>query len=305
MCVIACKPAGVPFPTMETLKNCWMSNPQGAGVAWWDDGFVRIEKGMMTWEAFEAYAEKLHRVLTPESSIIYHFRITSRGEKSAEQCHPYPLSADDAQLKGLSLRTDCAVAHNGTMSISCEEGMNDTQTFVKYYLTNIAALCPDWLGTPAGRALAGNIADSKLAFLKDNAIVTIGEFITAEDGLLYSNSGYLQRSTTTTWSRYYDDDYDYGKWWPSKAGTSTKGAEVAGSVYSSMTDEALLETLEREQDYAERALMINATPWVSPALVAEVRERCRAYMDPGVPYSDVMNYMLTALDAIEEAMGWL
>lgn len=302
MCVIACKPAGVPFPTMETLKNCWMSNPQGAGVAWWDDGFVRIEKGMMTWEAFEAYAEKLHRVLTPESSIIYHFRITSRGEKSAEQCHPYPLSADDEQLKGLSLRTDCAVAHNGTMPISCEKGMNDTQTFVKYYLTNIAALCPDWLATSAGRALAGNIADSKLAFLKDNAIITIGKFIEA-DGMLYSNSGYLP----STWN----DDYSgYSRWWPAAKSTPTKGKKgkkgaPAPGIYASMTNEALLDALNRERNYAEKALLTGATPWVSTVVMEEARARVDAYMEPGVPADQTMNDILTALDLIDEGMGWL
>lgn len=293
MCVIACKPAGVPFPDMKTLKNCWESNPQGAGIAWQQGRRVRIEKGMMTWEAFEAYAEKLHKAITPDVAVMYHFRITSRGEKSAEQCHPYPLERDDKRLNALSLRTDCAVAHNGTMPMTCAKDMNDTQTFIKYYLTHIADLCPDWLNNPVAKTLASNIAESKLAVLKDNVITVMGDFI-EDNGMLYSNSGYLAH----TWGYGYDDDDDMPVY-PKPTGPVT-------GLFMDTPDDTLLDMLEREVAHVERSFLNGTSPFVSPSLYLEARDRVNKYFDDAErPADDTLNDISRALDDLEEMMGWM
>lgn len=293
MCVIACKPAGVPFPTMDTLKNCWESNPQGAGIAWQQGKRVRIEKGMMTWEAFEAYAEKLHKAITPDVAVMYHFRITSRGEKSAAQCHPYPLERDDKRLNALSLRTDCAVAHNGTMPMTCAKGMNDTQTFIKYYLTHIADLCPDWLNNPVAKTLASNIAESKLAVLKDNVITTMGDFI-EDNGMLYSNDGYMPH----TYSRYWDDeDFKY----PSQAKPDIKPS----TMYKGMSTYKIAELIGKECAYVSRAFMNGTPPFVSPTLFGEAMSRVNAYYDAGTPKDMEMEYLGDLLDELSDMMGWM
>ena len=72
-----------------------------------------------------------------------------------------------------------------------------------------------------------------------------------------------------------------------------------------MTNEALLDALNRERNYAEKALLTGATPWVSTVVMEEARARVDAYMEPGVPADQTMNDILTALDLIDEGMGWL
>lgn len=214
---------------MGELKNCWENNPHGAGVAWQSGKRVRIEKGMMTWEVFEAFIEKLHKTVDPlTTAVMYHFRITSRGDTCAEQTHPYPVSRNPDDLKRLSLRTSCAVMHNGTMPISTYKGMNDTQTFVLDYLTRIDALNHDWEHSKDALDLIEAITDSKMAFLKNNEIVTVGEFVENE-GVLYSNDGYLP-----PWS----DWYRYAHY-----GTVTTGYDSVALKFSKMVNEEKLRYL--------------------------------------------------------------
>ena len=47
MCVIVYKPAGCPMPDEATLRSCWDTNPDGAGMMLPDGDAVRIRKGFM------------------------------------------------------------------------------------------------------------------------------------------------------------------------------------------------------------------------------------------------------------------
>ena len=55
MCIIINKPKGVAVPDSATIKQCWASNPHGAGVMYSTGKEVVIKKGFMTLEEFEQY----------------------------------------------------------------------------------------------------------------------------------------------------------------------------------------------------------------------------------------------------------
>ena len=53
MCIIVYKPKGASLPSKDTLQTCWENNPHGAGIMWADGSNVRIQKGFMSWDAFD------------------------------------------------------------------------------------------------------------------------------------------------------------------------------------------------------------------------------------------------------------
>ena len=74
MCIIINKIRGLEKPSKETLKNCWDSNPDGAGVMWNEEGKVHIRKGFMDFDSFYKFTETIQN--PTEKGIVYHFRIT-------------------------------------------------------------------------------------------------------------------------------------------------------------------------------------------------------------------------------------
>lgn len=273
MCVVVCKAPGVAFPKMKRLETCWENNPQGAGVAWWDAkaGNVRIEKGLMTWDSFEMFVKKLHKTITAKNTaVMYHFRIASKGETVAAQCHPYPMSASPADLNALSTRTRVAVAHNGTMPIGCYKDMNDTQTFIIDYLMSISRMCTRFWENKDALALIERVTESKMAFMAGNAIYTLGKFIKADDGCLYSNSGYEEYdygALDDCWNKGYWKDGVYvayasttadPEWWKQyydKQGRAKSAGVIDKYDYYGMTDSELYAAVVEEGEKATRALL--------------------------------------------------
>lgn len=252
MCVIVCKNAGIKTPDIEILKNCWNQNSDGAGVSYWDNKKQRaiIEKGFMTWNNFKDYIEKIHNSIDSfNTAIIYHFRITSRGETIAHQCHPYPLSAKECDLKSLSIVSRMAIAHNGTMPITVNKGMNDTQTFIQKYLTNIAKLDKTFYKNPHAMQLIDSIAGSKFAFLVDNNIYMLGTFYKHND-IFYSNTSYERRDL-------YSYDYKY----------------YYNSAYATLSNQHITELLRKELEIAKKYIIKNEHYSPDVDLINEVETR--------------------------------
>lgn len=59
MCVIVTKEMNQKMPSKETLKQCFLANPDGCGFMYNYENEVYIEKGFMTFESFYARLKEL------------------------------------------------------------------------------------------------------------------------------------------------------------------------------------------------------------------------------------------------------
>lgn len=88
MCLAIYKPAGA-WASKAALHTAFKHNPNGAGYAWHDGAKVRLQKGFFTWRAFW---KSYKRNVSAEAAAFIHFRIATRGGKTAANCHPFQLS---------------------------------------------------------------------------------------------------------------------------------------------------------------------------------------------------------------------
>jgi predicted glutamine amidotransferase len=121
MCLAIVKPAKATIPEAH-LHAGWLANSNGAGFAYVDKGEVVIKNKFMKYKEFlEAYSEaaQSHK----KSTFLVHFRITSQGDSSADNTHPFPIR-------------DGALIHNGTIygtGASYNKGPSDTNLFARRY----------------------------------------------------------------------------------------------------------------------------------------------------------------------------
>lgn len=111
MCIAIVKPRGVNLAE-DRLRICFENNPDGAGFAIATDSGVAIHKGYTSFSAFwTAYRE----LRVDEHVALVHFRITTRGENSARNHHPFPVAAG-------------ALVHNGTIGWLGQAGKGPSDT---------------------------------------------------------------------------------------------------------------------------------------------------------------------------------
>lgn len=123
-----------------------------------------------------------------------HFRITTHGNTSPQNTHPFPISRKIKDLKKTSVVTDVGVAHNGIIPIKCIPKLSDTQTYIVKKLSAIKNIQPNFYTNKYIVQRIENDIQSKMCFLTNNGeIHTIGKFI-EENGVLYSNSSYEEYS---------------------------------------------------------------------------------------------------------------
>ena len=217
MCIIVIKPAGIFMPAMETIENMWYNNSDGAGFMYAAGGSVHIEKGFMTLKDFKSAISRLEKAIdVVNTPMVLHFRITTHGETSPGNCHPFPVSEKLPLLTMTKTKTSLGVAHNGIINIKpSKKDISDTMEYVMTQLAPLYQLKKDFYRQPAGKKLVYNAIKSKMVFL-DGAgrIEIIGDFISDKDGLLYSNNSYKARTIYYNW-----DLWDYGMdWYESKYG---------------------------------------------------------------------------------------
>lgn len=104
MCVIAvCQKRKL---SGEEMRLAWQVNPDGAGIAWVEDGMVRVVKGLMS---LGLLADAIEGAGLP---MVVHFRLASVGEVRPELTHPFPILA--SAPVDLRYKTDAPVLfHNG------------------------------------------------------------------------------------------------------------------------------------------------------------------------------------------------
>lgn len=221
MCIIAVKPIGEELMERRILENCFNYNNDGAGLMYNFNGKVYMEKGYMNFRNFYNRIMELDKEIgLKDRGLVMHFRISTSGGVSVNNCHPFPISNKEKDLKALNFVTDVGVCHNGIISGYIPpkgSPYSDTQLFIKNYLYDIKKEHEDFLTNPSLLFAIEKTVGSKLAFLDGEGNITlIGKFIEEEDGCSYSNETYLDLTDLyKSWntSYYYndsplDDEYD-------------------------------------------------------------------------------------------------
>jgi hypothetical protein len=173
---------------MDTLRQCWDRNKDGAGVMFAHGGELRVVKGMMKWRAFKKFWRSLGP-LRVEAPVVLHFRIATHGTILPKNCHPF------------FIRDNLAFAHNGVIrkvSIKKDWDISDTEMFSLAYLKPFDAvvnggLTIELLDQPwVHNLISEYIGYSKLVFLDNEGNHTIinESAGTWDDGVWYSNPGY-------------------------------------------------------------------------------------------------------------------
>jgi len=171
---------------------------------WAENGAVHIRKGFMSYPEFDSFMDKLNnRLNLTDTALVMHFRITTHGNTSPQNCHPFPLSRKISHLKRTEITTDTGVAHNGIIPIKCIPKLSDTQTYIAKKLAPIKNIQPDFYTNEYIMQRIKMEIQSKMCFLtSDEKIYTIGKFI-KDNGVLYSNSSY-EEYNDISWLRYFN-----------------------------------------------------------------------------------------------------
>lgn len=140
MCLIIIKPNNINFPKEEILYKAFKANSDGAGLAYNNNEKVYITKGYMTYNHFIEYYRKIINNISKDSALLIHFRKASRGKVNLELTHPFPISNNMEVLKKTFIKTNYAVAHNGTIKemnkfLKKNRGLSDTILFIQKYLS--------------------------------------------------------------------------------------------------------------------------------------------------------------------------
>lgn len=173
MCIAIVKPAGKSISD-DVLKTCFENNADGAGFAYRTDAGLVVVKGLFKFEDFlAAYKE---RGVGAVDALI-HFRITTRGDDSADNTHPF------ATKHG-------ALIHNGTISKlghARGQGKSDTRVLAEHWneasLDDMERLFP---------VFEDYVDDTRVAVMgHDGRVVVFNRKQWIEkDGVLYSNRGF-------------------------------------------------------------------------------------------------------------------
>lgn len=161
MCVIIVKPQNSRVK-YKVLEKCFARNPDGAGIMFPKDGKVVIVKGMMAWEEYREKIQKLNTIYKlTELPVVFHFRIKSVGEKTAQYTHPFRISPS------------LAYCHNGTIIKikTNKKGESDTSAFNRLILRRLR---DDVFNSQAIKYLIeGYIGTDKMVFMNGKGDIII------------------------------------------------------------------------------------------------------------------------------------
>ena len=193
MCIIVYKPANIDFPELETLLDCWTSNPDGAGLMVATGDAVVIRKGFMTWRAFADGLEATRLEYGDAAAYALHFRIATHGEVSPECCHPFSLTNDLEVMRQPNQRAAVGVAHNGViLGRKTDKRTSDTMDYVAHLVYPLSrAVGPDFIRSKdAADVLTDTCEGSRLCILAADGTARLVGSWHVEDGVFYSNTHY-------------------------------------------------------------------------------------------------------------------
>lgn len=208
MCIIAIKPAHHKMIDESIIETMFQNNPDGSGYMYSYNNKVHIEKGFMTLKELLNSLDNLKKKINIEEiPLVLHFRISTSGKVDGATCHPFPVTSDLNALRKTHVITNLGMAHNGVIYDFEEKGSiySDTQLFVNKCVSYLYNLNHKFLHDDRTRNLFEPIINgSRLAFLdRHGNIYRYGEWC-EDDGIFYSNEGYIPWT-----SRYYHYDSSY------------------------------------------------------------------------------------------------
>ena len=170
-------------PSKSILLRGQQANPHGMGIAYIENGKLKIKKGL--WPTLDPIVSLFELINPP---YIIHFRLRSAGAIGVEQCHPFYIGSE------------IALAHNGhILRAQSTDDTSDTQQLVKI-LNKIKPKTLTLLSE-----LLTLIGGGKYALMDSSAnLQMIGDFEKVKKGIYASNSGWRHHS--------YFTDYDLDRW---------------------------------------------------------------------------------------------
>ena len=186
MCIIAIKPREVDYPSYKRVKNMCENNNDGFAIVWHAKGEpVRNYRTLNEKKFLKKYNEITSTYKAKDVSLFIHARIKTHGTQKLENCHGW-----------IEDKIGMAFEHNGILSIKNRDDMTDSETFFRDIFTPAFEIG----GWDAGeRAINACIGTSKFCFMDMYGnLIHYGKYIKGDDGILYSNDSYLER----TWNRY-------------------------------------------------------------------------------------------------------
>ena len=192
MCLAIYKPAGA-WASKANLHEGFKSNPHGSGYAFHDGSKVQIRKGFFTWNSFwNSFKKDVHT----ETQALIHFRIATKGEKIAENCHPFQLPAGAMMHNGPCINwRHCA--GSATQSDSRQFADDFIGDLTSVQVARLKPMIEDFAGT------------EKIIFLFDNKEVVICNADNGHwaNGCWWSNRSYEKTIITPmaanwAWNRF-------------------------------------------------------------------------------------------------------
>lgn len=189
MCLAIYKPAGKAIPE-EHFEEAFFTNSDGAGYTYVDDdGKVRYAKGFFTYDEF---IKHYNQFVKPHHEALIHFRYATVGEKTTDNCHPFP-----AGYGGM-------MVHNGPQIRKLGDNeTSDSREFAERILSRFDKEDLEEMR----EVLEGYLDFNKVAVLYPTGVVILNEKLGIwEDGVWYSNDGYKSYYSNWSWKDYTKTD---------------------------------------------------------------------------------------------------
>lgn len=117
MCIACVFPKGTTLTESE-FESSWENNHDGGGYTYIDENGVMVTKKFLKYDDFINSWKVDDQAVREYSPRLLHFRATSRGAISVENCHPF------------SINPTVALIHNGTIAgIPVDKEKSDTRLF--------------------------------------------------------------------------------------------------------------------------------------------------------------------------------
>ncbi len=180
MCIMLTKPANVEL-NYDAIEECHWRNNDGCGYT------AALPNGMLvTFRSSEIRFQEFWRKLKEHNKhpMLIHFRAATSGGVTHENTHPFLLG------KG-----DYAMAHNGVINCTRQEGESDTRAFIRLAIDPYIGAYPNIIERPKWQEYAQNAIgkhNNKLAFIrKDGQFFYINKNLGVEEyGCWWSNRNF-------------------------------------------------------------------------------------------------------------------